>query len=552
MIQDLAHTMFFKASFDIEARPKQDALWSLVLEIRRWLQSKSKRNNFMLSWDIPVWTQLKKGDSIKSEDGNVSLFSSLHVNNNIYTWACKLTENQGIDNALAPRQWITEIGFLGKSLERGTVSIVLSYQDRPGFIGPLQAEPNPTIPGIVKSLLRNENLVCSVSGIQLPNSEVLIEDARSTFELITNPKRAIPVILITPNYSGNFNISPNELHKMLGPNALILYTDNPSIIEELNSYLEPYNLSCFRGSLRVYDNYLDIAEPNDSTRHRYISSKTIGDFGPEATLQILRRALAQDVHFWQSMLRIEDIKRLNRKSSRDKREEELRNRYQDEALEEILEINQEKENAELLAEQALEENAQLSEENYNLKMRCNNYEQAFANTNTGMNSNSEKLYQYMMTLEKFPSSPIEIANLAKHVFYDCIDFSERGWQSLDDCKTANDVLWQAFFDISTILHPLFKSNESTNIVKTFGDRSRFEYAKGEGPLTHRNQKLMAQRIDIYQGREINIEPHISSKTGDPSSPRFLRVYLAWDEQTKKIIIGECGRHMTNHISRSLH
>lgn len=104
----------------------------------------------MLSWDIPVWTQLKKGDSIKSEDGNVSLFSSLHVNNNIYTWACKLTENQGIDNALAPRQWITEIGFLGKSLERGTVSIVLSYQDRPGFIGPLQAEPNPTIPGIVK------------------------------------------------------------------------------------------------------------------------------------------------------------------------------------------------------------------------------------------------------------------------------------------------------------------------------------------------------------------------------------------------------------------
>lgn len=129
---------------------------------------------------------------------------------------------------------------------------------------------------------------------------------------------------------------------------------------------------------------------------------------------------------------------------------------------------------------------------------------------------------------------------------------KKGWRSLEDCTTANDIVWQALYDISTILHPLFSENNSVDIVKAFGDQSRFEYAKTEGPQTRKDAKLMAQRTDFYQNTEINIEPHISSKTGDPSSPRFIRVYFAWDKPSNKIVIGQCGNHMPNHTSRTIH
>lgn len=61
---------------------------------------------------------------------------------------------------------------------------------------------------------------------------------------------------------------------------------------------------------------------------------------------------------------------------------------------------------------------------------------------------------------------------------------------------------------------------------------------------------MCEREDFYQGRPLNIEPHISSGTGDPHSPQFIRIYFGWDAQTGRLVIGDT-RHLTNCATRKL-
>lgn len=89
-----------------------------------------------------------------------------------------------------------------------------------------------------------------------------------------------------------------------------------------------------------------------------------------------------------------------------------------------------------------------------------------------------------------------------------------------------------------------------DIAGEFNRCSRFRFARGEGPQTRANNRLMRERDDVYQGRAISIEPHISSSTGDPCNPQFIRIYFAWDEETGRLVIGDT-KHLTNSTTRKL-
>ena len=129
--------------------------------------------------------------------------------------------------------------------------------------------------------------------------------------------------------------------------------------------------------MRVYAVRPQLDRPAERLRHRFISAGSIREHGEERVCDLLRRALAQDVHFWQSMLRIDDVKRLNRESTHVKRVAELKERYQDEALEDMLAAEEKANGYERDLEFALEENARLREENYQLESRCQSYEAVF-------------------------------------------------------------------------------------------------------------------------------------------------------------------------------
>ena len=546
---DLNRTMFYKAEFDVEAPEGKDALWKVVMQMRRWVVDKASRAGYRVPEDAAAWSGFKAGKGIKAQGADVELRSCLHIDDGVYTWAGQLVENVDLGDGTAPRQWVTEVGFRGRSRACGTVSLVLSYGDLPGFIGPLQPAPDASIPRLVQLVLDDGRLRCTVSGIDMKDNprQVDADSAQAAFGLIACPERAVPIVLVVAGADG-YPVDPRELHGALGPNAIVLHAPDAASASALNALLAPYGMDCHAGAVRVYAVRPQLDRPAERLRHRFISAGSIREHGEERVCDLLRRALAQDVHFWQSMLRIDDVKRLNRESTHVKRVAELKERYQDEALEDMLAAEEKANGYERDLEFALEENARLREENYQLESRCQSYEAVFGKRG-GAGEGADEVADILRGARQLPPSAKEVARIVVALFPDRLDFTQRGWESLDGCPTEAGTLWAALHDMCTVLHPLYAAGESVDVVRAFESRSRFSLALGEGRMTRKDAKLMASRKDVYQGRDILIEPHVKSSTGDPSDPKFARIYFARDAPSGKLVVGECGGHLDNYSTR---
>lgn len=549
---DINRTMFYKVKFDITAAEGVDVLWSLICNIRRWVVRKSHRGGYEITDETRDWTAFKRGSVIKANGADVDLRSCLHIDGNVFTWACQYRENIVMERDVAPRQWVTEIGFEGRSINEGVLSIVLSYGDRPGYIGPLQPEPKPSIPNLVKIMLEDKTLECTVSGYDVKESsiEVTQENAQKVFEMISNPDREVPVVLVTYREAwkdGGCQVDPTALRDLLGPNAIICYTKDATALQTINNLLVPYDLNCFAGSVRIYSISPNVNQAGEAARHRYIPYGDIERKGQFYAYEILRRALAQDINFWDDMLRIDDVRRLNRESDHEKRIASLKERFQDEALEEMIRTEDRAEAAEQERDRLQEEFQETTCRNNELEAQCTNLQEALMRKRS--TESAHEIISAIESMEKMPPSLSQVAKLVVSMHPGKIDFTERGWGSLGDSHTAPQVFYEALVDMHSKLRPLFMDDFKGDIEKEFNSNSHFQLARGEGSSTRKDKKLMSERKDTYQGRELTMERHIKSSTGDPSDCRFLRIYFDWDDHSKKIIIGDCAGHKTTAGTR---
>ncbi len=156
---DLNARMLYKVKFNISPVEKgDDMLWIIVMHIRAWQTRKyNKDGKVIIPTYTPKWSALKNGDWIFSEDNMVYIESEKFTtdDNSVY-WACRITEKPIAPAGYAPRQWVTEIGFEQRSRDEATLSCVLSYSDRAGFVGPYQEEPKASIPNIIKWYILKE------------------------------------------------------------------------------------------------------------------------------------------------------------------------------------------------------------------------------------------------------------------------------------------------------------------------------------------------------------------------------------------------------------
>lgn len=235
---DLDRTMFFKAKFDVSSSSGEDVLWSVVMSLREWSKYKARRDGYSIPGSVNCWSKLKYGNIIKADGAEVELFSAAYCKEGVYTWACQHIETVHV-LGLAPRRWITEVGFEGHSSDRGSISIITMYSDAPGFLGPLQEAPSPSIPAIIRYLIKNTHLVCSSDGRKLPSSalELSYEDIDAEYDLLANPERQTPVILVSPSSDGDHLLNPEKIYRLLGPNARVLYAKDFGIIDTLNRRL---------------------------------------------------------------------------------------------------------------------------------------------------------------------------------------------------------------------------------------------------------------------------------------------------------------------------
>lgn len=545
-MHDLNLNLFYKTSFDIHtAEPDGDVLWQVVLDIKFWMIRKWAKNDIRIPSETSIWTDFKNGGRFTSEDDNecVRFQSSVFWDSqDANYWACTIEEINNIPG-MAPRQWVTEIGFVQKERGRGTFSLVLSYGDRPGFLGPCQENPTPTLPRIVRILSKNHRLNCTVSGQPLELQPTLLHagDFPRFWSVVADSQRNVPVVYVSPRYSDNVGhsaIAPYELVNALGPSALVYYTTESGFCSEMRYSIPNAAFRCANGTVRVYAPYPQMSDPSDQFRHRYFSYDTISGMGSEKFISMLRRALAQDVHFYETMVRIDAVSSMVRQATRSKRTQEI----QEDAIELAANIEDELKKTEIENDQIKRRIDELETENHNLAMKAEGLEMAFK----GMGINDAERVE----VGKWPMSADEIASVFSSAYPDRLVFTQRATSTLDDCHTKADILWNAFYDLCEILYDLYAKREGIDIAKEFNDRSTFQYARGAGAMTRKDSNLMEHYTDEYGGRSINVECHLKNGVKE-SDDKFFRIYFAYDKETRKIIVSHVGEHLPNYTSKSM-
>ena len=369
-------------------------------------------------------------------------------------------------------------------------------------------------------------------------------------------------------------IDPKDLAIAAGGNAIIFYSNNENIIEEMNFYC-PEEYRCYEGSLRIYQPYIDLDDPLDCRRHRYISANSINTLGNKAVVQMIRRALAQDVHFYETFFRIKDCRIKQENYSRQLRLYELKKQHQEQNLrieqkafdwfnhatsEEEKRIQAEddlekmktmlkviEQNSSDLVDAELEKRLQaeddltkvqeelktIKEENYNLKVEIDSYRPL-----ASKNAELERVCNNRLNNKTYPRTPRDIIQYFEATFTDCIAFSNDVAKSLKDCTIPLDELWHVIYNLATVMRSLYIDSNG-DIYKEFKNKTGITIGRGEGANTHQNKKLMQQYATEYHGISVDIEAHVKC------SKNYQRIHFGFSKEDQKVIIGWCGQHKDN-------
>ena len=559
-MQDLNATMFYKAKFNIKTVSDEpnDLLWQLILNIRNWLIRKWNRHNAIIDYRIGNWSYFKKGGKFYDLEHMNRLYAeSVYYQNQEDTsticWACKIVEKPEVENGCAPREWVTEIGYRATSHNSAEISYVVTYSDMAGFIGFVPPSPPPSLPRVIRTIMEDPSLTCSIGSDQLSLKAIKLEPGDfSLFEKsLLSPNREIPLIFISPRPSSE---NPGEAQPLVNPmkiaesvagNAIVYYSDSVDFSQALNR-IGNSNYSCSNGTIRVFRPNINISEPSDPVRHRFLSARFIEEYGEEKIIELFRRAIAQDVHFYESLFRISDCRTLIESGLHKEKIARIRQQSQgevDEATAAFLEESDKRELVERLNRSLREENDRLKTENYNLGVQVDMYHDQVVKIKEISNATRQ-----VRSISEYPNTPQTIAQYFETVYPERIAFTERAYHSMEDCETKCDVLWEIFYHIATDLFDLVKSNPAQAYTE-FKNLTGWEIARGEGRQTRADPKLMRQYVDTFEGIEIDIESHIKNGRKE-SDPKFVRIYFAYNPNiSEKIIIGHCGKHLENYSTR---
>lgn len=568
-MQDLNATLFYKAKFTARANdPSIDILWTLVCEIRSWMLWKWNTDEHQLvKKGIRAWTRFKFGGKFYDQEQTNHIYgeSARYVDKKTgrVSWACKIVENKDPSEGYAPREWTTEIGYQSIDDTSAVISYVVTYNDMPGYIGLCEEPPPISVPRVIRSLLSHDKITCFVGSNRISLEPIWLNtgDYPSFEKEVFNQNREVPIIYISPCNTfleGNSDlgerseraillVNPFDLAKSVAGNAIVYCSNQMPYSDEMRYYIDS-RYGCAGGAIRIYRSLINTDDPKDYYRHRYIPASFIVKNGENKVLEILHRAFAQDVYYYETMFRLENCKELIDNEIREEAIRTFRAKSEtevNEAYEEFVIESDLRKEAERKAREFSEDNRRLKSDIFNLQSQV----EALRGT-ANLARQIESASQGVRNISEYPSTPQAIAKYFETVFPDRIVFTERAIRSMEDCITKNDFLWEVFFHIAVDLFDLIHENPA-QAYKEFTARTGWECARGAGTMTRLDRDLIKQYIDTFDGQEINIEAHIKNGNKD-TDPKSVRIYFAYEPQiTERIIIGHCGKHIDNYSTRKI-
>ena len=201
----LNYTIFYKAKFMISSTcDGADLLWDFVKCVRQWQTEKWNKDGKVVVDDrMAAWSRLKDGNRLFSANGSErpvyieAEYFSPKNNPAQRFWACKISEKKAKASGYCERDWVTEIGFRQNDPTSAEFSCVISYGDTPEFIGRYEETPDPTLPGLIRILIRSKRLRC-YSGVDEVTNWASIPNA--LFPISTSAPEGKMPTLMKPNF----------------------------------------------------------------------------------------------------------------------------------------------------------------------------------------------------------------------------------------------------------------------------------------------------------------------------------------------------------------
>lgn len=560
-MSDLNSSVFYKVKMNIGFVNNQtDYLWKIVLHIRNWLTNKYDKRGISIDKETSTWSNMKNGSKLWSVDKSTVYMESdqfiLMDKNNpkeIY-WACKIVERGQSVNGLCPRNWVTEIGYEQTNNKSAEFSCMITYSDNPGFIGSVDAEPNPTLPGLISNILRDRDMVCTIGLNKLSTfpKELKAGDFPHFMELLKNENRELPYIYISPWVNRETKevetlINPYALAKAVCGNAVVYYSNDIGFNEE-TEYLCPTEFVCANGKIRIYFPNIDFEDSNDSYKHIILFPGNIKELGEEGVVKLFRRALVQSVFYYETYFRLDGVKQkrdlVGRKYRLEKLQEEFKKNYnelQDEQINELILAEEEKEELERQLEEMKVQLDSKQTEVFNLSSQLE-----YMRSSHEKNKDLEEAVAIRDNIGEYPQNQEKVCQFIRRLYADRIDFSDEGLRSTKGCEIPCDKLWNVLTNLAVHMHKIMNQEmRSGDPIKEFKHLTGIDISKSEGPMTHKDPRLMKQFVTKYNGADIDIEPHITFPKEKQS------IHFGFDVNSKKIIIGHCGEHLEVYSTRKI-
>lgn len=104
--------------------------------------------------------------------------------------------------------------------------------------------------------------------------------------------------------------------------------------------------------------------------------------------------------------------------------------------------------------------------------------------------------------------------------------------------------WEVALSAAESVWPLAFEGCGERLADAFQAETGLELARGEGKMTKADPRHRAARTVEYQGRELDISPHVKGR-----GKRGVRMHFAVDKASCKVVIGHFGEHMATSGSR---
>lgn len=562
-MHDLTSTMFYKAKFTITAcePEKSDLLWKTIMDIRWWITRKLNRNGkTIVDPDIARWTSFKGGCKLYDQTNNNAFYaesaSHTDVKSGKRSWACMMIEKPEPTAGCASREWITEIGYQAITPEEAEISYVVTYNDAAGFIGPCMPEPGISVPNVIKNLLTDTSIRCTNGSthLKLAPTPLTVGSYPAFEQLLLDPEREVPIIYISPSGqkddtgTADTLIDVEKVAETVAANALVYYSKDPAFSNEM-CYLGKSDYTCSGGALRIYMPHINYRSRSDHYRHRFITAEEIKENGADHIYNILRRAIAQDVHFYEKLFRLTNCKNLIAEEQHRKKIEEVRAKSEHSVDEAIQEFLSESERCQALEERIGELQDKLDDAKRD-EGGLRNQLQALKDVYK-MNKELGRSLDEIRNMKEIPDTPSKVAQYYQMVYPDKIAFTERGLKSMETAEKKCSMLWEIFYLMTHDLYDLLHTTPAT-AYDQFQEDTGWECSRGEGCMTRKDKKLMRNYVDTYNGQEINVEPHIKRGNKD-TDPNSVRIHFAYDPSVApQIIISHCGKHLDNYTTQKRH